>query len=251
MEQKESSRWIMRPKSNPRLRLFCFPYAGGSASIFRRWSEGLPTEVEVCPVYLPGREHRFHEPGFTDIHALAEALSDALLSYTDIPFALCGYSMGAEICYVWACHLRKQYGKEPAHMIVAAQRAPQLPSRNAPIHQLPDKEFLDGVYRLGGTPTAAMQNKELMELMLPTLRADFTLYETYTHVPDEPFTCSMSAFYGEQDRFVSAVELVSWREQTRGLFTLTGIPGNHFFLHSAQELFLQAVSRELQNVLNK
>jgi len=108
----------------------------------------------------------------------------------------------------------------------------------------------DGVYRLGGTPTAVMQNKELMELMLPTLRADFTLYDTYTYVPDEPFACSMSAFYGEQDHLVSAFELVSWREQTRGPFTLTGIPGSHFFLHSAPELFLQALSRELRNVLN-
>lgn len=251
MVQKESSRWIVRSKPNPRLRLFCFPYAGGSASIFRRWSEGLPAEVEVCPVYLPGRESRLREPGFTDIHVLVKALTDELLPYTDIPFALCGYSMGAEICYVWACHMRKLHGKEPVHMIVAAQRAPQLPPRHAPIHHLPEKEFLDGVYRLGGTPVAVMQNKELMELLLPTLRADFTLYETYTYIPDEPFACSMSAFYGEQDHLVSAVELVSWREQTRGPFTLTGIPGNHFFLHSAQELFLQALSRELQNVLNK
>lgn len=251
MAQKESTPWIIRSKARPRLRLFCFPYAGGGASIYRLWSRSLPEEVEVCPIYLPGRESRFSEPGFTDINALARTLADELLPYMDIPFALFGHSMGAEISYVFARHLRDSQGKEPVHMFVSAQRAPQLPPRHAPIHHLPDKEFLDGVFRLGGTPEAVMQNKELMELMLPTLRADFTLYETYTYTPAAPFECPISAFYGEQDHLVSAEELVAWRKHTLGPFTLTGIPGNHFFLQGSQDLLLREINEYLQKIINR
>jgi medium-chain acyl-[acyl-carrier-protein] hydrolase len=249
MVNKASVPWIVHSKPHPRLRLFCFPYAGGGASIFRLWSKDLPEEVEVCPIYLPGRENRFLEPGFTDVHTLALALTDELLPYTDIPFALFGHSMGGLICYVWACHMRKLHGRTPTHIFLSAQRAPQLPPSHAPIHELPDAAFLDELFRLGGTPAAVMQNKELMELMLPLLRADFTLYETYTYTPDEPFECPISAYYGEQDHLVSAEALAAWREHTRGPFTLTGIPGNHFFLQSSQDLLLQAISLDFVKLL--
>jgi medium-chain acyl-[acyl-carrier-protein] hydrolase len=251
MAKQASAPWIVRSRSHPRLRLFCFPYAGGGASIFRLWSKDLPEEVEVCPVYLPGRENRFLEPGFTDVHALAQTLTDELLPYTDIPFALFGHSMGGMICYVWACHMRKLHGRTPAHIFISGQRAPQLPPRHAPIHHLPDAAFLEELFRLGGTPAAVMQNKELMELMLPLLRADFTLYETYTYVPDAPFDCPISTYYGEQDDLVSANELAAWGEHARGPFTLTGIPGKHFFLQSSQNLLLQAINQELVALLKE
>jgi medium-chain acyl-[acyl-carrier-protein] hydrolase len=249
MAKQASISWIVRSKPHPRLRLFCFPYAGGGASIFRLWSKELPEEVEVCPVYLPGRENRFVEPGFTDAQALAQTLTNELLPYTDIPFALFGHSMGGLISYGWACHLRTAHGLTPAHIFISGQRAPQLPPSHAPIHHLPDAAFLDELFRLGGTPAAVMQNKELMELMLPLLRADFTLYETYTYTPAEPFECPISAYYGEQDHLVSAKELAAWREHTHGSFTLTGIPGNHFFLQSSQYLLLQAINQDLVKLL--
>jgi medium-chain acyl-[acyl-carrier-protein] hydrolase len=242
--------WIVRSKPHPRLRLFCFPYAGGGASIFRLWSKDLPEEVEVCPVYLPGRENRFLEPGFTNVQELARTLTDQLLPSTDIPFALFGHSMGGLICYVWACHMRKWHNRTPTLIFISGQRAPQLPPLHAPIHHLPDAAFLDELFRLGGTPAAVMQNKELMELMLPLLRADFTLYETYIYRPDVPFACPISAYYGEQDHLVSAKELAAWREHTHGTFTLTGIPGNHFFLQSSQNLLLQAINQDLVKLLN-
>lgn len=251
MAKQASAPWIVRSKPRPHLRLFCFPYAGGGASIFRLWSKELPEEIEVCPVYLPGRENRFVEPGFTDAQALARTLTNELLPYTDIPFALFGHSMGGMICYIWACHLRAAHGRTPAHIFISGQRAPQLPPRHAPIHHLPDASFLDELFRLGGTPAAVMQNKELMELMLPLLRADFTLYETYTYAPAEPFDCPISAYYGEQDHLVSAKELDAWSEHTRGSFTLTGIPGNHFFLQSSQNLLLQAINQDLVKLLER
>ena len=245
MAQQASASWIVRSRPHPRLRLFCFPYAGGGASIFRLWSKELPEEVEVCPIYLPGRESRFSEPGFTDVQTLAQVLTDKLLPYTDIPFAIFGHSMGGLISYVWACHIRKTHDKVPSHIFISAQRAPQLPPAHPPIHHLPDATFLEELFRLGGTPATIMQNKELMELMLPMLRADFTLYETYTYTPDAPFACPISTYYGEQDHLVASRELAAWDEHTASFFTVSAIPGNHFFLQSSQSLLLRNMSQKL------
>src|SRR5579859_3905311 len=92
-------RWITmpRPRQMPRLRLFCLPYAGGGASMFRDWTTGLPADIDVCPILLPGRESRVREPAFSRVEPLVEALAPAVLPYLDVPYALFGHSMGALI----------------------------------------------------------------------------------------------------------------------------------------------------------
>jgi medium-chain acyl-[acyl-carrier-protein] hydrolase len=241
--------WIVRTEKYPQLRLFCFPYAGGGASIFRLWSRYLPEEVEVCPLYLPGREHRLKEPAFDDMTALVRKLTEVLEPYLDIPFAFAGHSMGGLICFELARQLRREQLPEPRQLFISAQRAPQLPSRHDPIYQLPDAEFLASLYRLGGTPQAVLENEELMQIMLPMLRADFTLYNTYVYTPEAPLDCAISAFFGEQDHLVSSEELAAWREHTCGTFVLRGIPGNHFFLHSSLDMFLRAIEQDLLKLL--
>ena len=249
--------WIVRSKPQPYLRLFCFPYAGGGASVFRLWSDKLPSEVEVCPVQLPGRENRLREPAFTHLTLLVRALDQALRPYMDVPFAFFGYSMGALISFELARYLRKTRSPGPLHLFVAAHRAPQLPQAHPDLHRLPETavagsgviSIFDALDRLGGTPTTVRQHVELMQLMLPTLRADFALCETYIYSYDAPLSCPITAFGGELDTHVSLASLPAWREQTQGSFMLNILPGNHFFLHSQQQLLLQAISQDLATLL--
>jgi len=249
--------WIVRSKPQPYLRLFCFPYAGGGASLFRLWPDKLPPEVEVCPVQLPGRENRLREPAFIRLTPLVQALDQALRPYIDIPFAFFGYSMGALISFELARYLRKTRSPGPLHLFVAAHRAPQLPQAHPDLHRLPETavagsgviSIFDALDRLGGTPTTVRQHAELMQLMLPMLRADFALCETYVYSADDPLSCPITAFGGEQDSHVSLASLLAWREQTRGSFMLNILPGNHFFLHSQQQLLLQAISQDLATLL--
>ncbi len=241
--------WFVRSKSQPRLRLFCFPYAGGGASLFRLWSKMLPAEVEVCPVHLPGREGRLKEPAFTRLAPLVQALAQAL--YMDAPFAFFGYSMGALISFELARYLRRTTRPGPLFLFVAAHRAPQLPQAHPDLHRLPEPAFLDALDRLGGTPITVRQHAELMQLMLPTLRADFALSETYDYLVEAPLTCPITAFGGEQDTYVNLEALSAWREQTQGPFRLNVLPGNHFFLHSQQHLLLQALSQDLETLLER
>jgi len=239
--------WIAcrNPRPKTRLRLFCFPYAGGGASIFRTWSDGLPADVEVCPVQFPGRGTRLMERPFTQLSTLIEALAQGLAPLLDKPFAFFGHSLGALVSFELARQIRGQYGTHPVRLFVSGGRAPQIPHRAAPIHTLPDKEFLLELRRLNGTPSELLNHEELMEIMVPLLRADFALYETYQYSTDAPLSCPISAFGGLQDHRVNDHDLEAWRAQTSSAFALRMFPGDHFFLK--QPLLLRVLSHELQS----
>jgi len=238
--------WISFRKPGPktRLRLFCFPYAGAGALIFRTWPDGLPADIEICPVQLPGRETRLMERPFTQLSPLIEALAQALVPLLDKPFAFFGHSFGALVSFELARRFRRQYGMHPVRLFVSAGRAPQIPHRGPHIHSLPDKEFLMELRRMNGTPSELLAHEELMEIMLPVLRADFAVYETYLYSTEPPLDCPISALGGLQDHRVSDSDLEAWRAQTSVSFSLRMFPGDHFFLK--QPLLLRALSQELQ-----
>lgn len=242
--------WIAFRKPNPRarLRLFCFPYAGAGAAIFRTWADFLPPDVEVCPVQFPGRGTRLAETPITRLEPLIENLDCALAPLLDKPFAFFGYSLGALVGFELARHQRRQSGIQPARLFVAADCAPQVARRGRPIHALPDAEFLVELRRLNGIPEAVMADAELMAIMLPVLRADFAVYETYAYTAEPPLDCGISGFGGLRDRRVGRSDLEAWRDQTSGSFSLRMFAGDHFFLNTMQPLLLQGLSEELRDV---
>ncbi len=235
-----------KPNSQANLRLLCFPYAGGSTLSFRTWSNSLPTTVEVCPIELPGRGTQISSVPFTQLEPLVQAIAQALLPHLNKPFAFFGHSMGALISFELARLLRKQNEREPLHLFVSGRRAPQIPSQEPPIHTLPEPAFLDKLRRLNGTPKAVLENVELMQMLLPTLRADFAVIETYVYATESPLNCPITAFGGLQDVEVNFDDLQAWRRQTNASFSLQMLPGDHFFLHSAQAMLLQSLAQQLQ-----
>lgn len=244
-----SNSWLtcLRPKPQAKLRLFCFHYAGGGALSFRSWSDSLPPTVEVCAIELPGRGTRLMEPPFTQLEPLIQELTPVLLPYLNKPFAFFGHSMGALVSFELARILRKKYDLSPVHLFVSGRRAPQVPDPDPPIHTLPEHEFLDELRRYNGTPESVLENAELMQLFLPTLRADFAVLETYVYTPEPLLDCPITAFGGLEDWKASCDDLEAWREQTNAEFSLQMFPGDHFFIHSAQPLLLQLLSRRLHH----
>jgi surfactin synthase thioesterase subunit len=242
--------WIVRYRQNAqaRLRLFCFSYAGGGASVFRPWLDTLPSEVEVCGIQLPGREHRLTEPAYTRIAPLIQAAADAIYPYLDRPFAFFGHSMGALVSFELARQLRRTHDRYPVRLFLAAYRAPQLPNPNIKIYHLPSEVF-KVVLRADGIPERILQNEELMQAMLPTLRADFELCDTYDYKEEPPLECPLSIFGGLEDVRVSAADLEGWRIHSSVSGSLSLLPGSHFFIHSAQDLLLAAISHDLEAYL--
>ncbi|MBD2773047.1 thioesterase II family protein [Iningainema tapete] len=242
------------PYPNPQasMRLFCFPYAGGRSLIFRSWFNSLPKSIEVCPIELPGRGTQIGIAPFSQLEPLVSALAPALLPHLDKPFAFFGHSMGALVCFELARLLRKQYSLEPIHLFVSGQGAPQIPDPDRSIHTLNEPEFIEKLRSLNATPKAVLENTELMQLLIiPVLRADFAVAETYVYTAEPPLNCPITAFGGLQDSEVSGSELQGWQEQTNAAFSLQMFKGDHFFIHSAQSLVLQFLSQELQQSINK
>jgi medium-chain acyl-[acyl-carrier-protein] hydrolase len=245
--------WIKRFKPNPKasLRLFCFPYAGGGATLFRPWHHQLPPQVEVCAIQLPGREDRIKEPPFTQILPLVKVLASVLRPYNDIPFAFFGHSMGALISFELAHQLRVQQQPIPTHLFLSARRAPQIPDRNPFLHTLPEREFLQELRNLNGTPIGVLENPELLQLVLPLLRADFSVCGTYIYQDRSPLSCPISVFGGTDDLHETGNYLKAWNIHTNSTFSLTMIPGNHFFLQTNPSILLELLTQELLSNLVK
>ncbi|HEY0407822.1 MAG TPA: thioesterase II family protein [Pyrinomonadaceae bacterium] len=246
--------WLTCFRRNPGavLSLICFPHVGSGANIFRAWPDALPAAVEVCPVQLPGREKRVLEPPFNNLSLLVETIAPALLPYLDKPVAFFGHSMGAAICFELARHLRATHNFELVHLFVSGRQAPQLREEGRrTIYDLPEAEFLEELCRLNGTPPEVLRHPELMSFMLPMLRADFELIETYRYSAGPPLDCPITALGGAQDEDVSRESLQAWRERTTADFSLHMLPGDHFFLHSASSLLLKILSQELLRDLSR
>jgi medium-chain acyl-[acyl-carrier-protein] hydrolase len=240
------SRWLAhrKPRTDARCRLFCLPYAGGAASIYREWQNLLPSEIEVCAIELPGRGVRFTDRPFSRMEALVPELAEGLEPMFDRPFAFFGHSMGAVIAYELARHLRAR-DLQPVHLFASAHRAPHLPDERDAIHKLDDKTFLAEIHELGGTPSGILDNDELLEIVLPILRVDFELVETYVHRKAAPLGCPITAFGGVADEHVDRDGLDAWREHTERSFSLRMLPGDHFFLHGAGPTITTFVARAL------
>jgi medium-chain acyl-[acyl-carrier-protein] hydrolase len=227
------------------LRLFCFPYAGGGATTFRTWPRSLPENVEICPVHLPGRGARSFERPFSDLRQLVRSLADDMAPYLGQPFAFFGHSMGAMVSFELARYLRRTRGLGPTHLFVSGCRAPQVKNTEAPTHDLPEPEFIDELKRINGTPPEVFEHAELLQMMLPLLRADFSVCQTYSYLPEPPLSCPVTAFGGIQDRDVTRAQLEGWGQQTTGKFTMSLLPGDHFFINTAQRQLLNKLAQSL------
>ncbi|WP_217270696.1 thioesterase II family protein [Kroppenstedtia pulmonis] len=233
-------------RSRAGIRLFCFPYAGGSARIYRSWQEAMPPFVEVCPVEFPGRGMRIRDPLCTRLPVLLDDLLPFILRRQDRPFAFFGHSLGSLVAFELARWLKRNHGLEPVGIFASGFAAPHLPRRSLPIHALSDESFLKRLRQFNGTPEEILQNEGMMEVMMPILRADFAVAETYRHFPGQPLECPITAFGGLKDKDVNLSELDAWRKHTNRRFTACFFPGNHFFLHPQEKSILKQMSRHLR-----
>ncbi|MGJ5178600.1 thioesterase II family protein [Bradyrhizobium oligotrophicum] len=242
------SPWIALAEyvGRPKLRLFCLPYAGGGAVVYRGWPREFPSTIDVRAVRLPGREQRSAEPAWTNLGHVAAALAKALLPLLDQPFAFFGHSMGAAIAYETARVLARDHGRIASGFMASACRAPHLASSKPWLHRLPDRQLLDELGRLGGTAPSVLQNIELMQLVLPTLRADLQLVETYVAAEPSSLQCPVVAFGGLRDVDVGRDELEAWRRISNGDFRLHLIEGDHFFVNSEREQLISLAVSEVE-----
>lgn len=230
------------------VRLFCFAHAGGGPAFFRSWRQRLAPDIDVRPVLLPGRESRRREPPYRRMEQLLEPLCAALEPHLDRPYVLFGHSLGAAVAFETARRLSRHAAAGPAGLLVSGRRAPGLAHRRH-FAGLSDADFIKAMAALGGTPVEVLDHPELLRLLLPTLRADFELNETYRPPPGPRLACPMGAYMGTADPEVGPAELLPWHQETSGEFTMRVFSGDHFYLQGGRPDVLSAVRQDVDRLL--
>ena len=247
LQMELTSRSFFCPRPNPTayLRLFCFHHAGGSATLFHHWRDQLPPHVELWVARLPGRGDRAAEPPFKRMVPLVQQMTEDLAPFLSEPFAFFGHSMGASIAFETARLLRRRYCVQPLRLLASSCQAPQRLQFALPTYDLPDAEFIERLRGLNGTPQALFDDRRVLSMMLPMIRADVELLQTYEYLADAPLDCPITVIGGLRDEVVKLAGLMAWRRQTSAQTVLHLLPGDHFYLNSHQQLMLELLAAEL------
>ncbi|XP_064608194.1 S-acyl fatty acid synthase thioesterase, medium chain-like [Liolophura sinensis] len=229
-----SQKLLVRPSSQDKkadCRLICFPWAGAGASYYISWAKKFSPSIEVVALRPPGREIRFKEPNFRTLEEAVTQTTEAIVqNLLDKPFAFFGHSWGSLLSFSVAVRLKEKHGVEPIHMFVSSMSAPhsaQVQEKDK-VTKKSNKEFLDFMKSLGGTPKEVLENEELMEMCLPSMRADYGLYEEFKYKlpPTPPLSCPLHVFDGKNDK---KHDLDGWRQVTTGDTVCDMYPGGHFY----------------------
>jgi medium-chain acyl-[acyl-carrier-protein] hydrolase len=241
---------LRRDEARTRLRLYCLPYAGGSAGVFRSWCDQLPADVDVWGVEDPGHGSRISEPLMDRIDALAALIADAVAAEPAVPFALFGHSMGSLVAFE-VCHALAARGATmPTLLVAAGHRGPQLPASGPPVHDTPDAEFVAHLRELGATPPEVLESAELTGLMLPILRNDFRACEMYGAPERPPLRTAIVVYGGLADEDADRDALLAWRHATRSWFALRLFPGGHFFVRECAGRVAATLQRDMAEALS-
>lgn len=231
MNDRCKNTYLTNIKHTDNMRLFCFPYAGGGASVFRKWQNDFDG-IEVYPVQYPGRENRIMENSISDMNVLVSNIYDELKEIIEeCPFMMFGHSLGTKVVYELAIKIHKEKKIWPKGIIVSAGKAPDLKEEN-PISHLEDEQFIkELVRRYSSIPPEIAANKELMNVFLPMLRADFIMDEKYTNTKKYKLGCPVMGLMGIYDPEMTLDELNRWKEFTEGKFYYKCIKGKHMFIN--------------------
>jgi len=248
-----STPWLanVQLRENPSLRLICFPYAGGSSIVFHNWKLALSPAVEIFPVQLPGRGMRIQQAPFKRIGPLIEAMIEGLSPFLRGRFAFLGHSMGALIAYELANALMSRGQRGPEKLYVSGRQAPHLAQSDPGFDSLSQDQFVERLRNLNGTPRTLLENPELLELVLPILRADFELVHTYAYRKCPRLACPIKAYGGQLDNDVTPDKLAAWADHTSSDFSMEILPGDHFFIHQQKHDFLRSLSSDLDKLLTR
>lgn len=214
------------------MKLFCFSYAGGSATFFSKWNGMIDKSIEVIPVEIPGRGTRFCDELCDNMKDLVDEIYNRLkLSFINEEYMLYGHSMGSWIVYYLTNRILKEGIRQPERLFLSGKEAPHLNKEKTLYHLVNDREFANKIYSLGGTPKELLENSELFEVFIPILKNDYKVIETCNYAePVKVFDFDISIFNGVEDD-LSEEDINEWARYTSKEFKIYYFDGGHFFIH--------------------
>ncbi len=221
-----------RETPNSKLRMFCFPHAGGSAQDYRKWYDYLPSDVELLVAQMPGRAERIQEKLCTNLNELIDHFCSAIISFLDKPYILVGHSLGGSIAFEVAKAIRKHGGPLPERLVIIGRSSPTVPEFS-PKYNLSDEAFIDYLKMQSGTNEKIFNDKEILKFFLPIIRNDIRLADTYHdfYKKESPLSCPIHVFFGSKEVNLNRKMVEEWQSETSSDFSIDQFEGHHFFLH--------------------
>lgn len=248
----DRTKWLLsQPGAAPRMRLYCFSYAGGSAASYYPWQAKLAPAIEVCAIQLPGRGARFTEPPLRSLAVLVEVLAHVIDGDDGLPFAFFGHSLGGLVAFELARYCQRRGRAMPERLFVSGSTAPRSRALSRRLHELNDADLIAALRQYNGAPAEVLDEPELMALMLPTVRADFAMAADYEYRAGERLAIPLSVYGGDRDPHVRYEDLGRWQDETNEPITMHCFPGDHFFIQSAHEAVLAQLQIELAQLVEE
>ncbi|MCC2328542.1 MULTISPECIES: thioesterase II family protein [Bacillus cereus group] len=227
------------------MKLICLPYAGGSASIFNQWRDSLLPEIEIKNIELAGRGKRSREACYTNVlDAVEDIYSIIDKELDDEPYAIFGHSMGSLLAFELGHKIQKENHRMPEAFFFSGKSAPNLPAKEI-VHEYEEERFIEKVFSLGGTPAELMDHKDLLNIYLPIIRADYKVVETYKFQEDRnKLKTPFYILYGDKDE-ITLDEVLAWENHTSKSCRWYEFYGGHFFIKKQERLVLDLINRIL------
>ena len=230
------SKWFVKYRYSDKanLRIFCFPYAGGSAAVFDGWQNFFREDIDVFSIQAPGREERYKERLIKSISEKVDVLLGEIAKFVDVPYIFISHSNGALTAFELARKLQMIDNFNLKHIFLSARRAPHLASFKKPVYNLPYAEFIEELKTFSTIPADIIDDPSVMEVFMPMLRADFELGATYKFDYGRKLLSNATLFWGEQDAEVSEHDMLAWQDHIVGQVNNVPFKGGHFFIHEEQ-----------------
>ncbi|MBY0574147.1 MAG: alpha/beta fold hydrolase [Undibacterium sp.] len=242
----QASPWLVNhSKASARMRLYCFSYAGGSASNYASWHADLDPAIEICAIELPGRGSRFGEMPQSSLTILTATLAKVIAAHVNLPFAFFGHSLGGLLSFEVARYLQQHYAISPLHLFVSGASAPQHRDTSKKLHLLEDASLIEELKDYNGTPPEVLAHRELMELLLPMIRADFALVGDYEYRVMPLLEIPITVLMGTEEAKVEDDKVNGWSKETSAECTIAWFEGDHFFIHPQRKAVLDCIRKEL------
>ena len=220
--------------------MFCLPHAGGGASAYREWVRASAT-LDVQPIQLPGREQMINSPGIERMPELAALIGSLIAEVAAQPFVLFGHSMGGAIATEVTAWIERGGHPLPALLVVSAR--PPVNHVHPGPGESEDEWLVRRVLGMGGTPTGLLNDPELRELFLGTMRIDMRLLRDYAPAFGR-LSVPLLALGGTEDD-VTESRLTAWQDHFTSPIHIRMFPGGHFYLRQHRDAILAAVEEAL------
>ena len=232
-------------KETKKIKLYCIPYAGGSAAIYYRWRPYFQDNIEIVPLELKGRGQRVGEAFYESLEEAVEDLFDIIKDELDnSPYMIFGHSMGSMLAFQLVHKIQENRYPMPMRLFVSGRKSPIYSSIGENMHDASIEKIKAKMLSYGGTPPEVFEDPKLIEYFLPVIRADYYMMEKFVYKDfEEKLDCKIAVFYGLDDKDTDEETVKEWSKYTMSNINVYAFEGNHFFIESNKNKVCETINQ--------